>query len=425
MVIKRNHSAVKFICINIFLLAVCLHAFTPAKAQIDTSLSNASLQPPFINTKPLPHYDYDKLDYGMNMGLEQTRKGRFWCCWTAGGDSPDAFMVLIKSDDKGKTWSKPVTVVDAHVPSMKQKISVQNGTLWTDPLGRLWFFFDQSMTDFDGRAGIWYSVCDNPDATIPQWSHPVRIWHGTTKSKPIVLSTGEWILPVSLLNRGIIDKEPGYYLDTYHELDSLRMAHFFVSTDLGATWQRRGGVKFPNPSYDEHYVVERKDGSLWMTARTNDGIWESLSFDKGWTWTPPQKYLEHISSRHFIRRLQSGRLLLIKHGELNERTQTRSKLMAFLSEDEGKTWEGGLMLDERRGVSYPDGFQASNGKIYISYDRNRATDGFILMAVFTEEDILKKRLVHPSSRLKQIICRPEGLDKLPAPSDSVVKTNQY
>ncbi len=71
------------------------------------------------------------------------------------------------------------------------------------------------------------------------------------------------------------------------------------------------------------------------------------------------------------------------------------KLSAWLSDDDGKTWQGGLMLDERKGVSYPDGFQAPDGTIYISYDRNRATDGEILLARFTEEDILAKQAREP------------------------------
>lgn len=404
------------------MLILCLYSMN-ANSQNELLQADASLLPTKINTSPLPRYDFDKLDYGMNMGLEKTPNGRFWSCWTAGGDSPEAFMILTASDDKGKTWSKPLAVVDAHDKALRQARSVQNGTLWTDPLGRLWFFFDQSMTDFDGRAGIWYSICSNPDSMRPEWSNPVRIWHGTGKTKPIILPNGDWLLPVSLLNRDIIDKKPGYYLDAYHELDSLRGAHVFVSTDSGKTWQRRGGVKFPNPSYDEHHVLLMKNGSLWMTARTNDGIWQSFSTDNGWTWGPPQKYLEHVSSRHYIRRLKSGSLILIKHGAINERTKTRSKLMAFLSDDEGKTWKGGLMLDERRGVSYPDGFQSPGGTIHISYDRNRATDGFIVMASFTEDDILQKKLVSPGSILKQLILQPEGLDKMPPPSSFLTSEN--
>jgi hypothetical protein len=81
-------------------------------------------------------------------------------------------------------------------------------------------------------------------------------------------------------------------------------------------------------------------------------------------------------------------------------------LTAWLSDDEGRTWQGGLMLDERKGISYPDGFQAPDGTIYISYDRNRATDGEILLARFTEDDILAGRLVGPKSKLKMLISRP-------------------
>lgn len=375
------------------------------------------LTPPVINTSPLPHYDYDRLDYGMNMSLAQTPKGTFWSLYTGGGDNAESFLILISSRNKGKSWSKPRVVIDAQDPSLGSNRAIQNGALWTDPLGRLWIFFDQSMNDFDGRAGVWCTYSSNPDSDNPSWSKPVRIWNGTAKSKPIVLSTGEWILPVSLLNRTIIDKVPATYQEAYQELDSLRMAHAFVSTDQGQTWIRRGGVRFPDASYDEHHIVERSDGSLWMTARTNKGIWQAVSTDKGYTWSSPLKFLEHTSSRHFIRKLSSGNLLLIRHGELNERTKTRSRLMAFISEDEGISWKGGLMIDERRGVSYPDGFQAADGTIYISYDRNRATDGLILMARFTEEDVLNRRFLKSTSSTKLIISKPEGLDKMPPPSN--------
>jgi len=76
-----------------------------------------------------------------------------------------------------------------------------------------------------------------------------------------------------------------------------------------------------------------------------------------------------------------------------------------------KSCKGGLVLDERKGVSYPDGFQAPDGTIYISCDRNRATDGEILLARFTEDDILAKKIVGPNSKLKILISRPLGIKK--------------
>lgn len=366
-------------------------------------IADLALVPPRLNTSPLPEYDNDRLDYGMTIGLERTPGGRLWACWVAGGDSPKAFFVLATSDDNGETWSKPRLVVDAHDKSLPAERSVLVGNLWTDPLGRLWLIFDQSMDMFDGRAGVWMAVCDNPDDQKPKWSPPRRIWHGVTLNKPTVLSTGEWMLPISL------DQRDGFrqFKGCFRELDPLRGANVFVSTDRGANWERRGAVRFPDPDWHEHMVVARKDGSLWMLARTRTGLMQTTSLDGGRTWAEPTAAaIQHPAARFHIRRLASGRLLLVKHGRTIEAHEGRSQLSAWLSDDDGQTWRGGLMLDERKGISYPDGVQAPDGTIYISYDHNRATDGEILLARFTEEDILAGRLVSQQSKLRMLISRP-------------------
>jgi hypothetical protein len=155
-------------------------------------------------------------------------------------------------------------------------------------------------------------------------------------------------------------------------------------------------------------IVERTDGTLWMLARTAKGIMQSESPDGGRTWSEPSfpEGIRHPVARFHVRRLASGRILMVKHGETIDAHQGRSKLTAWLSEDEGETWKGGLMLDERTGISYPDGFQAPDGTIYISYDRNRATDGEILLARFTEADVLARAFLGPKSKGKMLISRP-------------------
>ena len=65
-------------------------------------ITNHALIPSKLSTSPLPDYDYDKLDYGMTIGMERTPAGRLWACWVAGGDSPKAFLVLATSDDDGE-----------------------------------------------------------------------------------------------------------------------------------------------------------------------------------------------------------------------------------------------------------------------------------------------------------------------------------
>lgn len=383
-----------------------LAADTPASVAEMEKIADFALVPPTLNTKPLPDYGYDRLDYGMTIGIERTPQGRLWACWVAGGDSPKAFFVLATSDDDGEHWSAPRLVIDAHSKELPRDRSILVGNLWTDPLGRLWLIFDQSMDMFDGRAGVWAAVCENPDAEEPRWSPPRRIWHGVTLNKPTVLANGEWMLPISLDQRGGF----GPFKGCFAELDPLRGANVFVSTDHGETWVRRGAATFPNPDWHEHMIVERNDGSLWMLARTAKGIMQSTSTDGGRTWAaatePPG--IKQPNARFHVRRLASGKLLLIKHGDQIDAHTGRVQLSAWLSDDDGHHWNGGLVLDERKGISYPDGFQAPDGTIYISYDRNRATDGEILLARFTEADVLAKQLVGPKSRLKMLISCPLG-----------------
>lgn len=384
-------------------------AMTDEKArryQIDTMkmIGDLSLIPPKINTNPLPEYDYENLDYAMILGMARTPGGRLWLVWVAGEDGPGAHMVAATSDDDGETWSKPRLVVDSRLPDFPVQRSVLVGNFWTDPLGRLWFFFDQTMNMFDGRQGVWASVCKNPDDDQPEWSQPVRIWHGAVLNKPTVLDNGEWLLPVEFPR---FPSRGGMFEDVHKELDPLRGANVLVSKDQGKSWQRRGNCRFPNPNWQEHAFIELKDGRIWMLARTKTEVMQSFSSDGGKTWQEPSvPTFKHPRARFLIQRLESGRIFLVKHGDTIDSYDTsinrggRSKLTAWLSDDEGQTWQGGLMIDERAGISYPDGFQSPDGTIYITYDRERSPLGEILMAKITEDDILAGKLVNPKSKLK-------------------------
>ena len=79
--------------------------------------------------------------------------------------------------------------------------------------------------------------------------------------------------------------------------------------------------------------------------------------------------------------------------------------MAFVSHDDGQTWQGGLMLDEREKVTYPDGVQAPDGTIYIVYDHNRMPDGEVLMATFTEDDVRAGKPVSDKISLRGEVAR--------------------
>ena len=91
-------------------------------------------------------------------------------------------------------------------------------------------------------------------------------------NKPTVLSTGEWLMPAA-----VWDREPNTDAAYRHDLGVRRGANVMASTDRGAAWDYLGQVIVPGRVFDEHSIVERRDGSLWALVRAAYGIGESVS----------------------------------------------------------------------------------------------------------------------------------------------------
>ncbi len=327
--------------------------------------------------------------------------GRLWATWYAGptpAEDENNYVVLATSGDDGETW-KEVMVVDPDGPwpiYPTSQVRAFDPNIWVDPGGRLWLFWAQHIrerTDSRNRAGVWAMVTEEPDRAGAKWSEPRRLTDGVMMNKPTVLSDGRWLLPAS----------------TWSGTDY--SARAVASDDEGKTFEVVGACHIPEEDrrFDEHMFVERNDGSIWMLVRTNYGIGESRSTDRGGSWSDLEPSdIRHPSARFFIRRLNSGNLLLVKHGPIDEQTG-RSHLRAFVSKDDGETWEGGFLIDERSGISYPDGQQTADGTIYITYDFQRRDAKRIYMATFAEEDALAGRAV--SGRVRERVIISEGLPR--------------
>lgn len=346
--------------------------------------------------------------------LTRTENGRLYVCFYSGGDEEGAenYVLLKKSDDEGRTWSEPILAVDP-----AGNVRAFDPCLWTAPDGRVFLFWAQSYGGFDGRAGCWFSVCEAPDVKNPEWSGPIRIGDGVMLNKPTVLQNGDWLLPISLWKAVTSEYNPSC---------PNRLANVYRSSDGGKSFHYLSGVDMPDRYYDEHMLVERTDGSLWMLLRLQTGLGEAFSADGGKTWHSIEKSgIWGPNARFFIRRLRSGRLLLVNHArESGEDTSgadasgaiskanisgtdmvagKRNRLAAFLSDDEGKTWSRPLILDEREDVSYPDGVEREDGLIELIYDYSRFAQKEILMAKFREEDILAGRMVSADGKLRILV----------------------
>jgi predicted neuraminidase len=330
----------------------------------------------------------------MVSSLAVTPGGRMWATWYAGvtpGEDQNNYVVLATSEDNGQSWIE-VLAVD---PDWTEPVRAFDPEIWMAPDGNLYLFWAQAVGHDGAVAGVWSLKITNSEEPEPQFDRPERWTDGVMMCKPIILSTGEWVLPAS----------------TWRTTDN--SARMVVSSDQGKSWTVRGGCNVPEEArnFDEHMIVERQNGSLWMLARTKYGIGESVSTDRGKTWPELNpSAIPHPGARFFITRLSSGNLLLVKHGPMNERTG-RSHLMAFISTDDGKTWGGGLLLDERKGISYPDGQQADDGTIYITYDYSRTGAREILFAAFREKDAAAGEAVSGAVRLRQLISKGSGGQK--------------
>ncbi|HSM16963.1 MAG TPA: sialidase family protein [Gemmatimonadales bacterium] len=389
-----------------------------------------ALRAPDVQTAPGTEYAEWTRSYQGMPSLERMSNGRLWAAWTSGGinEGPDNYVLLVTSTDAGLSWSEPSLVVDP-----PGNVAAFVPILWRDPLDRLWLFWNQGYGAWwDGRGGAWAVVGEAAETATPRWGTPHRIADGWPGGKPTVLSSGEWLLPVFVSHTpSQIREENEYYrlgltpcveAALSHDLGSTKGANVHRSSDHGRTWEFLGQARRAGQAFEggndlvEHLIIEELDRSLWMLIRTAPGIGQSFSSDGGRTWSPVQSSgIRHPLSRFFIRRLTSGRILLVKHdppdvtypescedcGELN-----RSHLSAYLSEDDGRSWFGGLLLDERETVSYPDGREAEDGRIFVIYDRNRYTDREVWMAVFTEEDVRTGACKTVACRLRVPVSRP-------------------
>ena len=337
------------------------------------------------------------------------KTGRMWATWYAGptaGEDANNYCVLTTSADGGETW-KEVLISD---PDGKGPVRSFDPNVWITPQGRLvWSWTERTCPPFDPDNP--YAGCSadprfdrltmaelDADAE-PSAPYPALrvIGRGVMMDKPTFLSNGDWLLPVA----------------HWYENPS---ACFLRSTDGGKTFvETNDGVHVPKLQrlFDEHQTVELKDGTLLCLVRAQNGptILKSLSPDRGESWTlPVDSGLGNPCSRFFIRRLASGNLLLVKHGQIGENRKVRDNLMAFVSRDDGRTWQGGLMLDDRgdgTGVSYPDGCQLRDGTIAICYDYSRVDRRVIHFATFTEADASAGRDVSGKVRLRRVISRPD------------------
>ncbi|MBR5739043.1 MAG: exo-alpha-sialidase [Lachnospiraceae bacterium] len=326
-----------------------------------------------------------------------TKKGRIFVTFYSGGMREEIgnYCLLLRSDD-GIRFSEPVAVAET------EGKRCFDPNLWIDPAGRLWFTWAESPEN-----GVFAAVSEDPDAEELIFAAPRKIGEDVMMNQPIVTRDGRILFPIAVWAKGVQPK--GY---DYRE-EKEDGAFVYESADGGETVKKTGRVDLEHRCFDEHMLIERRDGSIRMYVRTDYGIGMADSFDGGHTFENGRDSgLGGPNSRFYVGRLKSGRLLLINHVGFTK----RDHLTAMLSEDDGETWPYRLLIDERAKVSYPAAAEGPDGMIYIVYDRDRgyyknsvdemrASEREILIGKIREEDIIAGALTTNGSELKRIVSK--------------------
>lgn len=360
----------------------------PLKKDLPTM--NTAAFPGLILTQPDAPYLASYRQWQGCPSICRTPGGTLYGGWYSGGSREPSYWnynILARSDDGGINWREPLLVIATVPATRKQLLDIQ---LWLDPRQRLWCFWVQRDYACKGIAdaahvSTWAIRCDDPDADELRWSAPFQAFPGFLRCQPTALSDGRWLACAY-----------DWTCDRYC---------YSESSDQGHSWQRRQGGKKLDAFFDETQVLERRDGSLLMFARSCKvgRIAQSCSFDAGASWSDGAPTdIPNPSSRFFLTRLQSGRVLLIN----NLDDKRRVAMSAMLSEDDGHSWPQQLMLENSTESSYPDAVQAPDGSIHIIYDRGgRTARKEIVNCRINEDDIIAGKIVTLDSFIGNIVSK--------------------
>lgn len=267
-------------------------------------------------------------------------------------DTGDIDLVLKRSHDDGRTWTKQEVLWDDGPNTCGNPCPVLDrttGTLWLLLSHNPGSAHEQDIRNQRGAGTrtVWVMHSTDHGAT---WSAPTEItasakmpgwrWYATGPGVGLQLESGphagRLVVPCDhTFQNGEGGREP--------------RSHAIYSDDHGATWRIGGSI---GPGMNECQAVELYDGlgTLLMNMRSGRGHAvraESRSQDGGLTWTEPQDappLVEPVCQASLLRwdRAKSGRGRILFSNPAAPKK--RVNLTVRLSDDNAVTWPRSLVL---------------------------------------------------------------------------------
>jgi photosystem II stability/assembly factor-like uncharacterized protein len=255
--------------------------------------------------------------------------------------------MITRSTDEGKTWSKPVIIVDTPADDRHPAfLELDDGTLLC-----CYFTYSGEWKDGDPANGpplrvFFTRSADGGKTWEKPWQLQSPFHYDETDGPFLRLKDGSIMLAV---NARATSGPPD-------------VAGFFRSTDGGNTWNLLSSIQAEHDLH-EVAVAELPDSRLVMMARPEGDI--SWSSDQGHAWSPPQTF----GMRMFAPSLQvlpDGTLVCL-HGSY---APGHPGLRVIFSTDGGETWiapatDHGFLIDNAYG--YGKAMQLPDGSLFVAY----------------------------------------------------------
>ena len=308
------------------------------------------------------------------LAFAEARKAR------SNGDSGDIDLVVKRSSDNGKTWSKQITIWNDGqntcgnpVPIVDDRGRIHLLMTWnfqTDKWGAI-----TNGTGEDSRRP-YYTYSDDDGIT---WAQPVEITSSVKKEKWDWYATGPCHgiqIQKGIHKGGLV--APNYFT-TRESGKVTSYSHIIYSDDYGKTW--KPGEPTPVGGVGECSVAEIGEGTLMLNMRADEGFYRKscTSIDGGLTWSSPQISIDQIDCKCQGSILSiGGAVFLSNAASATERINMTIKK----STDNGKNWKGQYTVYEGNS-GYSDIVELSDSQIAIIYEggEKRYTDGLAFKVV--------------------------------------------
>ncbi|MDW8222401.1 MAG: sialidase family protein [Gemmatales bacterium] len=260
-------------------------------------------------------------------------------------DHGDIDLVLKRSTDGGKTWSKLQVIWDDGPNTCGNPCPVVDRQQ-----GRIWLLMTHNLGDdtesvitmgkAKGTRTVWISYSDDDGET---WSKPANITHQAKRPGWTWYATGPGV-GIQLANGRLLiscdHKEPT-------AKGVIWRSHVIYSDDHGKTWHVGGIV---GPQCNECQAAELSDGRVMLNIRSYRGKHRRLvavSQDGGLTFGPLREdaaLVEPVCQASLLRwpyPLANQKSMLLFS---NPSSQRREKLTVRASFDDGRTWPSHVEL---------------------------------------------------------------------------------